>query len=616
MTKTRPYLTTLPNEFPDEWYLSYIYRLHLLTDLPRFADSVEAIFGTPLTLSHVAPTGLKKLVARIPPTLGKTVDFYLAKTTAFPYLKLFAFGTPEATTKAKYLDDQRPLSRRFTNRSNRAGLEKREPRVCLQCMEEDIATRGLAYYRRSHQIADIALCSIHYEPLRTSCAKCGPKPWPSYGMFRPGMCRHCKEDFRNQDVDTPAFANLEAEHQLTELVAKILLANLPLLDAAKLSATYKNALKRRDLMASRTKVAVRKLAWTISQHFGKPYLDELGLTTEPKSTATPYWVVGAIGCTKSAQPLDHCILIIFLFGSFENFLSSYRVAGVPLKDGDAQLDTTIEKFCQGSASALVHRNNDDLGHIQAAKGSPPSLSTVSSLAPYFSSAISRLQIAKESGVSVWHVNKFARENPDLEKIRSKNLYMFIFEKHKQTLQDFLTQTPAGTLKQFQVYRGTRNDWLERNENKWLLDQFLKQGEIKLLSRDETLTAKLKLIINAQPNDMPLSRITRSGILKRLSLTHLLTRPRTDLPQFWALLEGSIESSCQFAARRLATAYLESPHSRLDTETLMYSAGFSRRTKYLTAEKYANTLINSREFYDVYHQLKTVDLIHKLKSEFN
>ena len=328
MVEQPTFLPTLPNRLPDEWYPSFIYRLHLLGGLPTVERSVLAIFGQPLNLSHFAPTGVAELAKRIPPSYGLNTETFLAENTIFPYLRPFAFKNTPSEFQHNFVHDSPRATKNYLLPGRRAGLGKREPRFCVSCMSDDTEQWGFPYFHRSHQVPEVVVCVRHGVPLRSSCLECGSFAWPPYRLWPAGSCRRCGADLQAQGSDpSVVFTNILADLRIAQLITQFLDANLPLLDVATLHATYRVALKRNDFLTSRNALKVGEFAAAVSERFGDGYLEELGLPVKISSIFTPRWAALILSKTPSVRPLEHCLAIFFLFGSFDNFIEEYQNSG-------------------------------------------------------------------------------------------------------------------------------------------------------------------------------------------------------------------------------------------------------------------------------------------------
>jgi hypothetical protein len=570
-------LPTLPNRLPSEWYLSYVYRLHLMAALPALAGSVEKIFGKRLILSHFAPTGLTELLGRIPQSTGLSEEVILAENTIFPYLKTFAFEHSALEFKKKYLLDQISVPRYSAAAALRSGLTKREPRFCVACLQEDFEHWGMPYFHREHQIPEVTVCVRHGKALRTCCVECGPLPWPPYGVWLAGRCRKCDADLSTQ-VQHPSlvYANPIADLRIAQIITQFLDANLPLLDVSVLRATYRRALERNDLISHRNDLSGRKLARAVAERFGEKYMREIGMPPENQTAATPRWVTSVLGGSPSVRPLEHCVIIFFLFGSFDNFISEYSAMAPKEKIHD-DFFSRLRQYSAYKVTTIAWARSREipLPYIERKLDQRLEFGELPSFKELFLAGLSKRKISIITGQPVGRVNKFIKDNPDLECIRAELNYKKKFDAHKKRLEEFFVNNPKGTLVQYRRYRGTLDDWLERNEASWLEERFRAQEKIRVVPEDEKYEAILRKYIQDEYAAENCERISIGRVRLALSLSGMMKRPNSEFPLFWRMLNMYAETPDQFIARRVKSAFLRGiSYQYFTVSTLLNFAGIS------------------------------------------
>lgn len=151
----------LPKPYPDEAVGSILLRGRLRTGL-ELKPFLNWVFDTPGRSS--ASLLLGSNIVRIAAMCGVSASTLLDQHTVFPYAT--AFQTQDQVTK---LRDQ--LLDKTLNKvgavaplvANSAHQGYR--RLCLDCVAEDLADLGESYWRRTHQISTVLVCTKHDLPL-------------------------------------------------------------------------------------------------------------------------------------------------------------------------------------------------------------------------------------------------------------------------------------------------------------------------------------------------------------------------------------------------------------------------------------------------------------------
>lgn len=164
------YLAFFPTPYPDELLYSVLCRFQLRGGSPTCRPLSEELFGRRSPLAPQVPPFIGELAAKIPKKTGMTADYFIAKTTAFPYF--YPFLTNEKVNT--FLDYMKSSCLDSKSQFFALGLGKaRQPRethlrFCPSCWKEDIEQYGEAYWRRGHQLPGVLVCHHHKAPLHRS----------------------------------------------------------------------------------------------------------------------------------------------------------------------------------------------------------------------------------------------------------------------------------------------------------------------------------------------------------------------------------------------------------------------------------------------------------------
>lgn len=149
---------------PDEVIISVIGRFHILSCNRTTTATFQELFNcAPFNLSAWIPPHLEMLAPRIGEDMEARTLEILRAHTLYPLLAIFnGLSFPAGSRSA--------TSNKATNAPKRLSAEP--TRLCLECLREDLATCGVRYIHRSHQIPGVEVCSKHASPLLYKCLHC------------------------------------------------------------------------------------------------------------------------------------------------------------------------------------------------------------------------------------------------------------------------------------------------------------------------------------------------------------------------------------------------------------------------------------------------------------
>lgn len=165
-----PLATTGPEHYlvapslPDEAIISVIGRFHILSCNGTPTATFQELFNcAPFNLSAWIPPHIEMLAPRIGEDVEACTLEILRAHTLYPLLAIFNGLSFPASSR-------RTASNKATKAPKRFSAEP--TRLCLECLREDLATCGVRYIHRSHQIPGVEVCSKHASPLLYKCPHC------------------------------------------------------------------------------------------------------------------------------------------------------------------------------------------------------------------------------------------------------------------------------------------------------------------------------------------------------------------------------------------------------------------------------------------------------------
>lgn len=148
----------------DEVIISVVGRFHILSCNRTTTATFQELFNcAPFNLSAWIPPHLEMLAPRIGEDVEESTQEILRAHTLYPLFAIFNGLSFPAGSK-------RATSNKATNAPKRLSAEP--TRLCLECLREDLATCGVRYIHRSHQIPGVEVCSKHASPLLYKCPHC------------------------------------------------------------------------------------------------------------------------------------------------------------------------------------------------------------------------------------------------------------------------------------------------------------------------------------------------------------------------------------------------------------------------------------------------------------
>jgi len=161
-------LAYFPAIYPDELLYSVLARYYLHVGLPPVANSHETLFGRRSVIASYDLIGsLNILAERIPADRCLSADVLL-NMTLYPYCVAFEPGevrdrVQQDLREGKVLGSHLRLGLATFRIGRLSHL-----RFCAACNEEMLARYGELYWRRSHQLTSVLVCTDHGIPLQQS----------------------------------------------------------------------------------------------------------------------------------------------------------------------------------------------------------------------------------------------------------------------------------------------------------------------------------------------------------------------------------------------------------------------------------------------------------------
>lgn len=361
-------------------------------------------------------------------------------------------------------------------------------RACVHAQQSDI---GFAYWHRAHHLPSTMICLIHGEPLHKT-------PLRANGLGRSRLML----PFDAEVISTSQPFELSASgkpilQRLAALSDAILRKPLPGgFDPLSLQSCYRTGLASRNLLTPGGLLRATELLRDLGRHF------------QPIATLWPFdklvvpsrneTMLRLVRKPRAGIPtITHLLMIEFLFGTWECFVSAYQWEKqlAPLLDSSTcpsrqkmvvpqHLETALARIAsgyqagEGSLSALCRINEVDLGTAMRWLGRlglmalPRRPKTVT--ADIRSKAVALMEdgrplkeVSLLTGLSKATVDRILNESPSLHSRWAMQNHERKRRTERARLEDFLAITPDATMKSVRNSPGNGHRWLSRYDRQWL-----------------------------------------------------------------------------------------------------------------------------------------------------
>lgn len=191
-------------------------------------------------------------------------------------------------------------------------------KACPICMQIDTQQRGASYWHLGHQLPGVWICPTHACALKVSTMK-------SNGVGRFLWCLPHEDSFYAQ---APGF-NEEVTVKTLEALSNVAAAIFSLdsntyIDPLKLASTYRQALEGYSLLRGQTQIALKDATNQYLQFTKQLNFAGLDIPLPTSQAQASAQLTKILACPpRSTHPLRHMLLILWLFGDWEQFWGVY-----------------------------------------------------------------------------------------------------------------------------------------------------------------------------------------------------------------------------------------------------------------------------------------------------
>ncbi|MGV2291887.1 TnsD family Tn7-like transposition protein [Trinickia sp. YCB016] len=309
-------LIAFPEFAPDETVFSMLARAHCLGGYESAVAASRAILGDErAALLFDFPRRLEELGRLIPGRLSDPAALAI-NATCLPFFTRFRDRSVEERAIQKMCGPSvAALKDDLGLRASAAGPQS-TVKACPDCMAEDTATHGIAYWHRILQLPGVTVCPIHRVPLLESAPV---RQGKQRTLFLPHELRWTYPVTRNQEA-----ATYKCSLRLANLAAAALSYALPGgFQPLALYYTYRHGLKAGGFLSRGNRLRFASLERLLDAHVGKlPASIRLCRPELSRETNSLLTILRAKQQTFNTLP--HLVLIDFLFESWDHFVSTYE----------------------------------------------------------------------------------------------------------------------------------------------------------------------------------------------------------------------------------------------------------------------------------------------------
>lgn len=377
LTATSFALSPAMEWLPDETVFSLCSRLHFLSGHHVPTKTNQLLFGTARAGSaHDVPAHVQALVTRLP-NLGDARAVIRRHTLLPFYFPFHEAHRCQSWVEQMALGSASKLKAQLGLAST--GYGAAHPlKACTACMDEDVRLHGVAYWHVSHQLPGVIVCPVHHTALVAAKVKVSGKD--RFGWMLPTEVKLI-----------PIHQSFDAEATASELAkASLALHAMPTdfcFDNSRLVDLYMHRLiemgwtRRNCATISRSafEPALRRFldASCVAQVW--PWMiNEQGAHTMAERLIR---ICRGSGSRESRHPLNHLILQLMLFGTWDAFLEQYQRDFITLP---STKEPRSQARARRSATTDEQRDTDRNAII----------------AERMAQGVSATQVAKEYGVTV------------------------------------------------------------------------------------------------------------------------------------------------------------------------------------------------------------------------
>jgi hypothetical protein len=461
----------------------------------------------------------------------------------------------------------------------RCGASPKHVRFCIECNKENEAALGFSYFRREHQLPAVVVCWKHGCILSNGCRTCGPYPIPKRGLSMPGRCL-CP----GEQSPLPVVEELPGDPAILKWLAceSAYMVSVDGTQCPCVIAKLRQQARNHGLCRG-SLVVYADIATALEKRFGV-ILNWLGYPAWTNGQPSAW--IRMLLLPSREETRKPTIVLLLLVGLLNSSVDAFEAwSGI---SGDDSLGGKTIEVAEWRAKLprLLASHSFKLTSVALRLGVSPDIVAVEaikqdiriplsqraamrlgqekleSIRSGLCSGVSRNQLARTHGVSLWTIQLIELDNPRLRIAGRAAATKKIRDAHRQRVLDLIASDPNAS--RIRLLQGTCNYLLE-HDKEWFQKTLPKQRHwprpgARRLDRaqlDSVIAGKVRDIISELKSmaHRP-TRITKSGVLRRAGyLKKYLTAPK-EFPRTEALLREHVENQADYLVRKIRWAVAE------------------------------------------------------------
>lgn len=322
-------LSYFPTLYPDEDSRSIIFRYHVLSGNSDFSVTNSELFGRRVYGLNVFPRNLNFLFNQLPNRFISMDDF-LFKHTYFHCVKPFIPNDRLFKTIEEMMENAGDSNIAALLGKGQDRFISDNVRYCPECMKNDNQKYGEVYLHRTHQLSFITYCPEHGSKLIMHCPSCHKILADARdGQLLASAECECGRNLSDRQEEA-VFSNYNIEQQILTNIYQMVKYSKQV-SREEIFTKLRNVIGLKGYMKYSGSVDRKQLV----QHFDD-FLKENGLkdylTTDLKTQVNSDSFFLSSKAVKNI--LLYVLLMMFLSGSVENFISEYGAFCIPIPFGN------------------------------------------------------------------------------------------------------------------------------------------------------------------------------------------------------------------------------------------------------------------------------------------
>lgn len=292
--------------YPDEFFYSIIARYYKRSGKYSYGSIVKDLFGkATCDMFVILPKYLDTLCKNISEISSYTVNDFIENNSILPAFRPFS---------SEEQKDKLISVMRFGGLIPNHEFKEKNTLIvkyCKKCLDEDKKKYGEPYLHRVHQIMDINTCPTHNEIL-----------------YKINLVKHHYINLSNLDNKGEACLdtldnNEQLYFNLSKGIETLFSKEFSSYNIEIVNKKYWSMLNKKGFVTYEGKIRIKEVFKSFINYYPNTFLKSIRHEVNSKSTTD--WLKKTMGykiSQKTINPVNHILLINFLFGNINNFINA------------------------------------------------------------------------------------------------------------------------------------------------------------------------------------------------------------------------------------------------------------------------------------------------------